>query len=93
MQLHTTTKLTNCSWEPEYDSWWEQFLTRPNSGLLGPPSPRNQGINTKNQNTTTELPNQATIYIIQFTKLINNKTQKVLKKNFTNISNINNIKI
>lgn len=33
--------------------------------------------------TTTELPNQATIYIIQFTKLKNTKTQKVLKKNFT----------
>jgi len=41
-------------------------------------------IDTQMQlHTTTELPNQATIYIIQFTKLKNTKTQKVLKKNFT----------
>jgi len=95
MQLHTTTKHTNRSGEPEFDSCWEQDFTYLPAELqiTRAPSPRNQRINTKNQNTATEVPNQATIYVIQFTKLKNTKTQKVLKKNFTYVSSMNNIKM
>ncbi|MCI79124.1 hypothetical protein A2U01_0100395, partial [Trifolium medium] len=38
---------TNCWEEPEFDSWWKQFLVKLYlPGLPGPPSPKNQRVNT-----------------------------------------------